>query len=75
MPCPWRYSRKVGWGPGQPDLVHDLATGNPVHNKVIGSRPSRSVRSLPAQVILWFYDPDNHKDKWLFIDTQVSKAS
>lgn len=24
MPHPWRYSRSVGWGPGQHDLVPDL---------------------------------------------------
>ena len=28
-PCPEVFSQ-VGWGPGQPDLVLDLADGNPV---------------------------------------------
>ena len=29
---------QVGWGPGQPDLGHDLVVGNPDHGRRVGTR-------------------------------------
>ena len=43
---------QVGWGPGQSDLVLDLAVGNPACGRGVGTW--WSLRSLPTQLILWF---------------------
>jgi len=45
---------QVGWGPGQSDLVLDLVTGNPACGR--GGGTWWSLRSLPTQAFLWFYD-------------------
>ena len=50
VPHSWIYSMDIGRYPGQPDL----AGGNCVHGRRIITR--RSVRSLPTQAILWFYE-------------------
>lgn len=42
---------QVGQGSGQPDVVPDVAVGNPAHGKEVGIE--WSPWSLPTQVILW----------------------
>ena len=54
MPHPWRCSRPGGWGPGQLGLVLDMEAGSLACCRGIGD--SWSLRSLPIQAILWFYD-------------------
>lgn len=41
---------QVGWGLGLSDLVGDV----PAHGRGVGGR--WSVRSIPTQTIIWFYD-------------------
>lgn len=50
MPITGDMQDQVGWGRGQPDLLLDLAAGNPACGR--GHRTRRSLRSLPIQVIL-----------------------
>ena len=45
---------QVGWGPGQPGLALDMEVGSPACGREIGAW--WSLRSLPTQDILQFYD-------------------
>jgi len=45
---------QVGWGPGQPGLVLDVKVGSPAWSRGFGAW--WSLRSLPTQAILRFYD-------------------
>lgn len=47
---PGGVQSQVGWGPGQPALVCDLAVGNSTHGREVET--IWSVRSLPTQAIL-----------------------
>jgi len=49
-PLPGGVQVQAGWGFEQPGLVE----GVPAHSRWVGTR--RSLRSLPTQTILWFYD-------------------
>lgn len=53
-PVPGGVQGQVGWGPGQPALVVDLADSNPTCST--GAGTWWSVRSLPTQGILGFCD-------------------
>jgi len=53
-PIPEGVQGQVGWGPGQPCLVLNVEAGGPACGRGIGA--SWSLRSLPTQAILWFYD-------------------
>jgi len=56
-PVPGGVQGRVGWGPEQPGLVLNVEVGDPAWGGQVGSW--WSLRSLPTQAILWFYDDDS----------------
>ena len=52
----------VGWGSGQPGLVLDMEVGGPACSSRVGG--SWSLRFLPTQAILWFYDSMINFRQW-----------
>ena len=53
-PIPGGAWGQVGWGPEQPGLVLDMEVGGSACSRGVGSW--WSLRFLPTQAILWFYD-------------------
>ena len=57
-PVPGGVQGQVGWVPWQPGLVLELEVGGPACGRRAGAW--WSLRSLPTQAILWFYDSMIH---------------
>ena len=58
MGIPKGVQGQDGWGLGQPELVANLVVDNLAHGRWVGT-----LRSLPTQTILWFYEIiKNHLD-------------
>jgi len=68
--CPVRggVSGQVGRGLGQSDLVFDLAADSPAYGKGLGT--GWSLRFLPTQDILWFWD--SMMILWFFLPSSIS---
>ena len=53
-PVPGGVQGQVGWNPGQPGLALNMEIGSPACGGGVGTW--WSLRSIPMQAILWFYD-------------------